>query len=203
MTGDSAPVKFAAGRRWLVVVVVLGGWLARPAPAWACWCVLYSPLAPADAFRASDAVFEGTVTGMVDWWHAPVFGRAIRLWPALARRFYDVRVVLEVTGAWKGVRESKIMLRTGHICGYQFSPGDRYVVYAYRDGGGLRTDFCTRTNPAAAAAEDYAFLAPLPRLPLAQPGPSPGALGCGGLGALAGVAGLAAWRWRRARAAPA
>jgi Carboxypeptidase regulatory-like domain len=48
----------------------------------------------------------------------------------------------------------------GGDCGYDFTIGQRYLVYAYRSqkGDRLTTSICTRTNPIEKAGEDIEFL---------------------------------------------
>lgn len=68
----------------------------------------------------------------------------------------DAVVTFKVEKMWKGIKAARIAVRTdnrGKACGYVFSPGERYLVYAY-DEGVLRTSICTRTSEAGMAADD-------------------------------------------------
>jgi len=187
----------AMALRLLPSLLVLASWLARPAPAWACWCFQHDVVSPRDAFARADAVFLGTVTGIADYRNLPGFDWLIRAWPDAARRLSDISVRFSVMGSWKSVSTSVVTVRTRYICGYQFSPGMQYVVYAHESQDWLRVNFCTRTLPAGSAAEDFACLDALPQLPLARAWPSPLALGCLGLGgAVALSTTTAAWHVR-------
>ncbi len=182
--------------RWLPALLLLAGWLARPVPAWACWCFQHEVLTPAAAFTASDAVFEGTVTGIANYRAFPGFDVLMRLWPGMGDRFSDISVRFKVINSWKDITSPAITVRTGYVCGYDFLPDRQYVVYSYRFEGNLRVDFCTRTMDTRFAAADRGYLGGLPRLPVSQAWPSPLLLGCLGL-TLAMSATAVAWRVRK------
>jgi hypothetical protein len=78
-------------------------------------------------------------------------------------------VVLEVEEAFRGVSDTRVMLRTNHresFCGFPFEKGKRYVVYAHSNSKGeLSTDICQRTRAVEYAKEDLAYLRSLPTLP--------------------------------------
>jgi hypothetical protein len=196
--GNSGFRSLAAGLRWLPALLLLISLLARPTPAWACWCFQHDILAPRDAFAGADAVFMGTVTGIANYRQLPWFDWMVKVWPAASDRFSDIRVRFNVDRSWKSVATSDLTLRTGYICGYAFSSGTQYVVYAHNFEESLRVDFCTRTMPAGSAAEDFGFLNGLPPLPLTRAWPSPFVLGSG-----AAVGGLLAfavlWRARHSQ----
>ena len=75
----------------------------------------------------------------------------------------DAFVTLRVEKMWKGVKTETIVVLTdnrGKGCGYIFSKGERYLVYAFEDRDGrLRTDVCTRTADTNSAASDLKELA--------------------------------------------
>ncbi len=73
----------------------------------------------------------------------------------------DAVVTFKVEKMWKGVKVVRIEVRTdnrGKACGYVFSQGERYLVYAYDDGV-LRTSICTRTSGVRMATDDLKKLA--------------------------------------------
>jgi hypothetical protein len=82
-------------------------------------------------------------------------------------------VTFSLERAFRGVENENatVPVKTGMSgadCGvnFEFKPGERYVVYAYRSkDGGLTTGLCTRTRRVVDAAEDLAFLSQLPFLP--------------------------------------
>jgi hypothetical protein len=128
-----------------------------------------------DALNDADAVFSGTVAS-VNIVNQNVPG-GINSTPPASRE-----VVLSVLSAWKGVSRSQVTIVTGMgggDCGYGFTPGATYLVYAYRGSQGspvlsignfrikiplgaqqFWTGICTRTAPIADAAVDLAQLGP-------------------------------------------
>lgn len=141
--------------------------------AFACSCVM--PPNVQDALKDADAVFSGTVVS-VNLVNQNVPG-GIYSTTAPSRE-----VVLSVVAAWKGVSRPTVTIVTGMgggDCGYSFTSGDTYLVYAYRSSPGspvfylgdfrieialgaqqFGTSICTRTAPIALAAADLAQLGP-------------------------------------------
>jgi hypothetical protein len=132
------------------------------APALACKCM---PQSPADSLAQAVAVFEGKVVELRE----PEPGKG---GPAAERG-----VKLAVVRAWKGVESEVVDLLTpsdGAACGYKFSQGASYLVYASADSSGLRVISCSRTRPMSEAGEDLGLLGmgatPVdPRTPSAGP----------------------------------
>lgn len=75
-----------------------------------------------------------------------------------------VEVRFKVDKSWKGVNTEEVRIFTFNICcicGYQFSVGESYLVYAYgnsTDQNQLWTNICTRTTKLMNAAEDVKVL---------------------------------------------
>ncbi|MFL6375638.1 MAG: hypothetical protein ACJ73D_13305, partial [Pyrinomonadaceae bacterium] len=68
----------------------------------------------------------------------------------------DSIVTFRVGKVWKGTKSDTIVVKTSHqgsACGFNFTKGESYLVYAYNDGA-LRTSICTRTAPAGYASDD-------------------------------------------------
>ena len=68
----------------------------------------------------------------------------------------DATVTFQVNKMWKGAKSETVAVKTnnrGKACGFPFTRGERYLVYAYDDGS-LRTSICTRTAPAGYAGDD-------------------------------------------------
>jgi hypothetical protein len=163
-----------------------------PGQAYACSCVQPGP--PAEAAAQSEAVFLGTVAGTTP-------------------QANGVLVTFDVESVWKGPNGPQLTLGTAGSsasCGYEFVPGEKYIVYASAQEGQLATGLCTRTALAADAADDLAALgegqAPNPGVvpPAGEPAaPAAGlpllpiGLGVVGLAAVAAV-GLAFARRRTA-----
>jgi hypothetical protein len=106
---------------------------------------------PEEELERADAVFVGTITEF--------FGSSA------GNRI----AIFHVEEAWKGVTKTSVTVRTGPNgmggCGYNFYE-DRFLVYAYRNGGRLVTSICTRTAPVSETAEDLAYLRTQPTIGL-------------------------------------
>jgi hypothetical protein len=129
--------------RLAFVALVLA--IARDADA--CSCMESGP--PCQSLFQAQAVFAGTV-------------RSVTPTPRVPQVMENIRVEFEDAIPFRGVEGTTQTIFTsygGGSCGYAFTPGERYVVYAYRSKPGepLRTSICSRTRPAAEAAEDLEF----------------------------------------------
>jgi hypothetical protein len=136
-------------------------------------CSCPRPSLPREQFASAATVFEGDVLRIGDRWN--VFRKAWTYLLLLTDRqpdekSYGFEIEFEVTRTWRGPATSKMRVFTGRgggDCGYPFTVGQRYLVYAYgnpRDG--WYTGICSRTRVAANAAEDFAYLNGLRELPL-------------------------------------
>lgn len=74
-------------------------------------------------------------------------------------------VLFEVTNTWKGVKQSQIIIKTGQgggDCGYTFTKGKVYLVYAYESSmygaKSLVTIICDRTAVLSSSQEDLKVL---------------------------------------------
>jgi hypothetical protein len=109
----------------------------------ACSC---APIGPAcSAFWRSDAVFAG---------------RVIEIRPATGKATLTVRFAVQQRG--RGVDGDIVDVeaepQNGFNCGFSFTVGQQYVVYAsLQTTGQLMTGMCSRTRPLASAAEDLTF----------------------------------------------
>jgi len=154
------------------------------------------PVPPAQALAEAQAVFRGTVVGLDE----PSAGCGGTMSSA-----DPVTVSFQVDEVWKGEVAVDQQLTTaveGASCGFSFSEGKEYVVYA-RDGGadgGLNVSLCSRTRTVAEASEDLAALGK-------GDAPSPGEGGCRALGRRTGqllpllLVVVAIWGRRRQRTA--
>lgn len=161
--------------RWLLVMGLVLPWVLVPKQAYACSCVELS--SPEVGFNQSAAVFEGTVTAVSRPSQLQYFvDELISYVPFVGgHNFYDwynTAVTIDVHQAWKGVDVDQVTLFTGRgggDCGYGFTVGGNYLVYAYEhyeSEGRLVTDICSNTKPAGSAADDLVFLSTQPTLPL-------------------------------------
>ena len=89
-------------------------------------------------FAGSKAVFVGEVIGLDN-------GKP------------DAIVTFRADKIWRGEKRETVAVKTnnqGKACGFVFTKGERYLVYAYNENGALRTSICTRTIPAGYAVDD-------------------------------------------------
>jgi len=113
--------------------------------AYACSCAAGSALEKLELF---DAVFTGTVVGV---------GGAKRFAHEKSRKY-----TFEVDTAWKGTANSRTTvysLDTGEAsCGYSFSRGKTYLVFAYEEKGDWKTNLCAGNLQISEAASAIALL---------------------------------------------
>ena len=67
------------------------------------------------------------------------------------------KVTLTIQEVWKGVDGKTVVVSTaksGAACGYGFQQDQSYLVYAYKEGAGLRVSLCSRTTPLDKAKDD-------------------------------------------------
>jgi len=155
--------------RLLIGWTTLAGLMLVPTgEAWACQCEPTGPPCQ-NAFQV-DAVFAATVRSIAA---LPEDGPPLR--PGEARIPGAVRVEFGDVVAVRGTSTpivSVVTAGSGPACGYEFKPGQRYLVYANRtkDGKGLVTGICSRTRLLQDADEDLRFLSTLsaPRNPGAR-----------------------------------
>jgi hypothetical protein len=134
--------------RVLLILPLLALILAAvPQPVYACSCAM--PGSPLEEMENSTAVFAGKVIKM-EAPTGPIISSAD-----------PVTVVFEVSRVWKGPEEAVITLTTARdsaSCGYEFTGGGDYLVYAYSGETGLEAGLCTRTMPLVNAAVDMDVL---------------------------------------------
>src|SRR5215203_349841 len=121
-----------------------------PDCASACSCALFGGSPKQRAERMLDksgAVFAGKVVDLKRNQKGPFGG-------------VD-KVSFRVSEVWKGPKRETLELTTqsqGSACGYSFSEGRKYLVYAYGKGEPFETDICNGTVPLSKADEDLALL---------------------------------------------
>lgn len=172
-----------------IILMLLFMMFAAPRPASACSCVM--PGSPAMEFSQYQAVFSGRVTNITDKSNPVIsftekIGMALGFDPFIfyTDRFWGNNVTFAVTQSWKLVNTTSVQVSTGNgggDCGYGFSIGNDYLVYAYDDpsepGNDFGTSICSRTTDLAMASEDLAFLKTMPTIPLTQSAPVSGQIG--------------------------
>ncbi|WP_110114883.1 hypothetical protein [Bacillus sp. CGMCC 1.16541] len=123
---------------WISLIacfMLMTTWFAFPSTSEACSCV--QPPPPEEELAHSKAVFRGKVL------------RVERVKVPLNEDFpSEVNVVtFEVNRIWKGPLDSQLLVYTeldSASCGYSFSVGREYVVYAQGEED-LTTSICSRT----------------------------------------------------------
>ncbi|MGE0126898.1 MAG: SdrD B-like domain-containing protein [Blastocatellales bacterium] len=123
-------------------------------------CSCNRKAAPCEEFPKASAVFIGRVIDSAEQKAETDYNGN--------KRTYDVGIIrFEVEEAFKGIEPRIVEIHSGTNgadCGYWFTRGERYLVYAYGDPQGkLETNVCTRTRPVELAAEDLQYLRNLPR----------------------------------------
>ncbi len=131
---------------------------AFPSPANACQCNPRQP--PCEAFPQASVVFIGRVIDSAEQKTDTDFNGV--------KRTYDVGIIrFEVEEVFKGTESRIIEIHSGTSgadCGYWFTRGDRYLVYAYgAPPENLETNYCARTQPIKSATEDLQYLRNLPK----------------------------------------
>ena len=127
--------------------------IVLPAPASACTCGsdLYV-CSGFDHLRADEApIFTGTVVGITEV-HGEV-GRAGQKEVMIVER----RVRFVVTEAFFAPLPRELEVSTS-LCGYDFEPGQAYLVDANRTSERPTVSICSRTKPLADASDDVELL---------------------------------------------
>lgn len=133
----------------LTLAAIVQSMVALPG-ATACSCLPKPP--PCEHYSKVPLVFIGTVTKvLVTNQHGRV-----------------VRVRMRVDRAYKGVRESSLILRDDGMCdGPDLQLGQQYLMYTFRpEAGDIPSRGCTRSRHLKYAAEDLKFLNSLAAGPL-------------------------------------
>lgn len=147
-------------RQFVATSCVLGGFWLSPfvESSFACSCLRIAPPCEA-AWLQADAVFLGRIYGSVQ---LPTKRDGIETLHQLVR----VKVLESFIGSAPGW----VTVETGaggSDCGYNFSWGEKYVVYAYRrKDGTLSTSICTRTQKVSDATGDLDYLRSITNLPV-------------------------------------
>ncbi|NRQ39588.1 hypothetical protein HII36_48335 [Nonomuraea sp. NN258] len=191
--------------RVLVVLALAAALVAVPADSAAAAACSCARTTPQERVERAAAVFSATATRVTEHWKLMDGGH--------------VTAVLRADHVYKGEAAAEFEVSTraqGAACGYRFLQGARYLVFAVREGSGLRTTLCSGNRrlpdgpdgglgplPADLVAALGAPTTPAPGAGAARPAAewNGGALLIGGLAAaLLLAAALVVWWWRRRRA---
>src|SRR5215510_11978953 len=150
-----------AGLKTHILLLVLPALLIVSSPSIANACQCNRRVPPCEEFPRASAVFIGRVIDSAE--------QKTETDSKGSKRTYDVGIIrFEVEEVFKGIESPTVEIRSGASgadCGYWFTRGERYLVYAYGDhSGNLGTNVCTRTRPLDdKAAEDLQYLRNRPR----------------------------------------
>ncbi len=138
---------------WLRAIVVGVALMLLPEETLGCSCPMSGP--PCQAAATADSVFVGTVRGIesIDRDPSSGFDRLVLVRMDVERWFVNAvpRQVEIVTGPGGG------------DCGYRFTNGGRYLVYAGKtQTSRYTTSICSRTRPFDEAREDLRYLTSMP-----------------------------------------
>lgn len=106
--------------------------------AFACSCA--KPREVEEEYKTAVAVFSGKVI-------------------SVAQSAGSTKVKIRVEKIWKGGLSKTIEIRGGGMCGYNFTAGKKYLIYASGTiENGLSASLCSRTKNLSDAAEDLKVL---------------------------------------------
>ena len=134
--------------RFVTTVALVLSWQASS--AFGCSCAKVE--APLVELGKSTAVFAGRAVS------ERIVARKRGEHESLRREF-----TFEVSRVWKDDVPKQVTVSTrmsGASCGYHFSIGREYIVYALGDRSDLRAHLCTRTKPLGEAVTDLDTLGP-------------------------------------------
>jgi hypothetical protein len=147
-------------RRFLISLSIATALLALSiSDVKACTCNFVGP--PCEEYWRSQAVFAGKVIKKSTFYVEEGEGDS-------RYRYQRMLVRFSMEQAFKGIAGEEVEIVTGMgggDCGFHFKDGERYVVYAIRDGrdkSRLYSGECNRIKLVAEAEEDFAYFRAIP-----------------------------------------
>lgn len=129
-------------RKILLTTVLAGAfWASASLPGWACSCAMGDD---AGRYAHADAVFVGIVES--------AFNPRAGAW--MQSSADPVEYEIRVESVQKGAVGKRVVVRSPRSsasCGFGFSPGRRYQVYATVGDAGLQTHLCSGTTLVGAS----------------------------------------------------
>ena len=116
-------------------------------------------MTPEELLEESDYVFLGVVVDVVNEGLRYECRGSDLLVKELSGGGPDLSAQIRVNTVWKGSVAETVFIRGGGECGYRFSVGDGYLIYANGDGGRLSASYCGVVR-AYQADEHYEALGP-------------------------------------------
>ena len=114
-------------------------------------CSCERPSTVQEEFERSDAVFKGKVIGRIDRNEGDVVQSSADL----------IVVRFAVKDIWKGINQTEVDVSTerdSSSCGFTFTEGHEYLIYAKEYDGDLRVNICSRTAELPSASTDLELL---------------------------------------------
>lgn len=137
-------------RVFLLSFLVIAFMLVSAKSSFACSCELPSSK---DSVRKQVKVAKKKA-------HVVFAGEVLEITEPVSKNFLLVK--MRVKSSWKGAEDTEIVIVTGKgngDCGYPFTVGQKYLVYAYQTTNGqLSTNVCQRTTLLSDAEKDIAIL---------------------------------------------
>jgi hypothetical protein len=134
---------------WRIVLSMIVVTAATESESFACICMSSGP--PCQAAWASDVVFTGTVLS--------IEAVEIKTWETV---YPSKLVTFSIDRGFINSPSGSAEVMTGAgggDCGYRFTPGGTYLVYARKgESSRLSTSICSRTRPIEQAEEDIRYL---------------------------------------------
>lgn len=138
----------------LTAAILMSGPSVLPTPTVPCMCIDV-PLE--EHIAKTDVVFSGIVIALDTV--------EVRYLPTEYSSTFETRIEVRSTilsqGAYKSAVQDTVKVVTAAystICGYSFTVGTTYLIYAYLRDGVLSTSICSATKPLANAGADLKLL---------------------------------------------
>ncbi len=131
-----------------LAVLATGLLLALPARGESCTCIAQPPIC--QSFWAADQVFAGEVLA-VDAAEHVLEGRRLSLH----------RVRVRVERSWRGEDRGDVEVftqSTGAMCGYNFTIGEKYLIFASSRDAAIHVSLCGATRKYRDAREQLAYI---------------------------------------------
>lgn len=131
----------------LLMATLAAAFALSVTPAFACSCI--PPADPATEMARATAVFSSTVTAIDD-------SRGL-----ISSSADPIPVTFAVSEVWKGDVSATTTVTTARdsaSCGFNFTVGETYLVYAITGSNGLEVSLCSRTARLADASADLTAL---------------------------------------------
>jgi hypothetical protein len=143
MTRDFSFGGVLVNLKFIPNIALSVGLLVASATELALACSCLPPAPPLTALKEATAVFTGKVIQVK------------------STENLQLQVIFLVENVWKGTPRQRIAITTANnsaACGFAFSEGEKYLVYAYQNTNRLTTNLCSRTKLFSNAGEDLEAL---------------------------------------------